>query len=275
MYRAKQSPGSTYVVLGEERLTSGERQALETDLHRAFARDEFCLHWQPVADVATGTIDAAEALLRWEHPSRGTVLPAEFLAVAEELGLIVPMGRHVLEEACRQAIELERRAGRPIRIAVNASPRELAQPGYAHRVGEILRTSGTEPGMVTIELTERAVIEGGSEVLGNLARLRALGVGLALDDFGAGRSSLTMLSRLPIDTVKIDAASLAGFGEGTVDRDVLTPLVDLAHALGLTAVAEGVETGEQLDELRRASCDEVQGRFVAPPRPLEALVGLD
>jgi EAL domain-containing protein (putative c-di-GMP-specific phosphodiesterase class I) len=227
--------------------------------------------------VATGAIDAAEALLRWEHPSRGTVLPAEFLPVAEELGLIVPMGRHVLEEACRQAIELERLAGRPIRIAVNASPRELAQPGYAHRVGEILRSTGTAPGMLTIELTERAVIEGGSEVLGNLARLRALGVGLALDDFGAGRSSLTMLSRLPIDTVKIDAASLAGFGDGagTADGDVLTPLVDLAHALGLTAVAEGVETGEQLDELRRASCDEAQGRFVAPPRPLEALVGLD
>jgi diguanylate cyclase (GGDEF)-like protein len=276
MYRAKQNAGSTFVVLGDERVGRGERQALETDLHRAFARDEFRLHWQPVVDVATGVMDGAEALLRWEHPSRGTVLPGEFLPVAEELGLIVPMGRHVLEQACRQATELERRAGRPIRIAVNVSPRELAQPGYAHRVEEVLRATGTEPRTLTVELTERAVIEGGSEVLGNLERLRAFGVGLTLDDFGAGRSSLTMLSRLPIDTVKIDAASLAGLGEATAGRegDVLTPLIDLAHALGLTAIAEGVETGEQLDELRRASCDEVQGRFVAPPRPLEALAGL-
>jgi len=244
--------------------------ALEMALRPALARDEFKLHYQPRVDLATMTITGVEALLRWRHPELGNVPPGRFIEIAEETGMIVPIGRWVLGEACRQTRRLIDEFGGPLRVSVNVSARQLAQPGFVGEVRAALDASGLEPGCLELELTESTLIEDVDRTAGMLHELRALGVKLAVDDFGTGYSGLAYLRRFPVDVLKLDR-SFVMEGDSLGAFDFIKAFVDMAHALRMAVVAEGVETTEVLDFLRAVSCDEVQGYLLARPMPLAQL----
>ncbi|HEV2906929.1 MAG TPA: EAL domain-containing protein [Actinomycetota bacterium] len=274
MYRAKEAGRNRYEVFDSSmRVEAVERLEMEQALRRALGRSEFRLFYQPVLDVETGTIMGVEALLRWDHPERGLLRPAEFISLAEETGLILPIGRWALQEACRQA-QRWREANpdrRPLTVAVNLSARQLAQPDVADMVAEALESTGTDPSQVWLEITE-SVLTGDTEAtVGALRALKALGVRLSVDDFGTGYSSLLYLKRFPVDTLKVDRSFVAGLGTHPDDTAIVAGVVGLAQTLGLTAVAEGVETEEQRAALLALGCDLAQGYLFGHPEPPEEL----
>jgi diguanylate cyclase (GGDEF)-like protein/PAS domain S-box-containing protein len=274
MYRAKEGGRNRYEVFDSSmRVEAVERLELEQALRRALGRSEFRLFYQPVLDVETGTIVGVEALLRWEHPERGLLRPAEFISLAEETGLILPIGRWALQEACRQA-QRWRQANPsrpPLTVAVNLSARQLAQPDVADMVAQALESTGTDPSQVWLEITE-SVLTGDTEAtVGALRALKALGVRLSVDDFGTGYSSLLYLKRFPVDTLKVDRSFVAGLGTHPDDTAIVAGVVGLAQTLGLTAVAEGVETEEQRAALLALGCDLAQGYLFGHPEPPEDL----
>ncbi len=242
------------------------RLATEQALRRGIERDEFLLHFQPVIDLRSGAILGAEALLRWNHPESGQLGPAKFLAVAEESGLLQPLGSWVLQEACRQAVSwtvIE--GGRPVDVFVNISAGQLSDPGLVDEVRLVLESSGIAPERLLLEVTEGTLMADAAATSKVLGALRALGVRIAVDDFGTGYSSLSYLTRLPVDLLKVDQSFVFGIGHRSGDQEVTAAIVALAHTLGMQAVAEGVETAEQLAELRALGCDMAQGfRFSAP-----------
>jgi Amt family ammonium transporter len=212
-----------------------------------------------------------EALVRWEHPEQGLVSPARFIPVAEDSGLILPLGRHVLEEACRQlaAWQADGTAGPDLAVAVNVSARQLGDPAFPGVVSEILEHTGLAPRCLGLEVTETLLMESGTTALTVMRDLEALGVGLLLDDFGTGVSSLARLKRLPVGTLKIDRSFVSGLGEEHGEDDAIVgAVVAMADRLGLRTVAEGVETAEQLEALRALGCDRIQGFLFS--RPLDA-----
>jgi diguanylate cyclase (GGDEF)-like protein/PAS domain S-box-containing protein len=243
------------------------RLELKADLRRALERDEFVLHFQPCVRLSDSAIVGVEALIRWKHRGRGLLPPRDFIPLAEETGLIVPVGRWALVHACATASEWLRRvpeAG-PISLRVNLSPRQLQDPQFAADVGEILATHGLPPEQLVLELTESSLVEDPDDVLARLGELRRVGIRLALDDFGTGYSSLSYLQRFPIDILKVDRSFVSELGRGTDEGVMATAIVQLAHNLGMETIAEGVERPEQVTALQRLNCAHGQGYHFSPP----------
>ncbi len=250
--------------MGDE---SRDRRQLDSDLQQAVAAKQFLLHYQPRYDLASRAMIGVEALVRWNHPSRGLMGPATFIPRAESTGLIRPLGRWVLEAACRQAVAWKR-AGRELSVSVNLSPAQFRGDGIADMVADTLATSGLEAGALELEITETLYLEFASDaVYGALRDLRQMGVRLAIDDFGTGYSSLAYLRNLPFDLIKIDRAFVRNLGSAAEDEAIVHAVVTLVHNLGKRVVAEGVETGRQLSMLQRIGCDEAQGFYLAKPSP--------
>jgi diguanylate cyclase (GGDEF)-like protein/PAS domain S-box-containing protein len=238
------------------------------ELHRALERNELRLHYQPIVSLETGRITGFEALMRWQHPERGMVRPDEFIPLAEETGLIVPMGRWALQEACRQASWWHSHGAR-VTISVNLSPRQLAESTLTDEFAEVLHRSGVDPDAIWLEITESTLMRDAESAVVSLSKLRGLGVHLSVDDFGTGYSSMTYLKRFPVEALKVDRSFVDGLGEESGDTAICTAVVSLAHALGLRAVAEGVETAEQMASLRQLGCELAQGYLFGRPEPAE------
>jgi len=282
MYRAKNAGRNRYRFFEPQMTVATQaRMALEVSLRPALARGEFELHYQPryalcAASPGGIALYGMEALVRWNHPERGQVPPQQFIGIAEETGLIVGIGRWVLEEACLRTRELMKERGGKVVVSVNVSARQLAQAAFAAEVREILARTGLRPDCLELELTESALIEDIEHTAAVLRELKRLGVKLAVDDFGTGYSSLAYLRRFPIDVLKLDRSFLMQQDENVATVDFVKAFVDMAHALGMAVVAEGVETAEVLAFLRAAHCDQAQGYYLARPMPLarlQALVG--
>ncbi len=256
--------------------TMMERLDLENDLRRAIDREELLVHYQPLVDLATDRIAGLEALVRWQHPVRGLVPPMSFIPLAEETGLILPIGRWVLETACRQARELQLAfpSDTPLTISVNLSPRQFLQPDLVDGVAAILAETGVPPSSLELEITESVVMEDAEAGIRVLRALRGLGCRLALDDFGTGYSSLSYLKSLPLDTLKIDRSFVAGLADDGANLPIVQAVIALAHGLGIDVTAEGIETAEQLGWLRDLVCDRGQGFYYARPLPASELIPL-
>jgi diguanylate cyclase len=252
------------------------RIELETEIRRALRDDEFALHYQPQVDLISGRIVGVEALLRWRHPTLGSIPPSEFVPIAEESGLILPLGRWVLREALEQlsawsALRECRGLGT---VTVNISPVQLGDPGFAEDVRCALRDSFVEPSAVCLELTESSLMQGPYGTIDVLTELRSLGVYLGIDDFGTGHSSLARLRDLPVEIVKIDRSFVDGLGRDTDDSAIVASIMSLAFAMGLHAIAEGVEQPGQARALTRLGCTTAQGYLFAPAQPPSAIPAL-
>jgi EAL domain-containing protein (putative c-di-GMP-specific phosphodiesterase class I) len=238
---------------------------LDTALRRALERDELLVHYQPIVSLETGEINRVEALIRWQHPERGLVLPGEFVPLAEETGLIHSISAWLLRVTCAQ-VKAWQDAGLPrIRLAVNISPRQLKQEDLYNTVSQALFEAGLSPEYLDLELTESALMESNEDTIKPLVELYAKGVQISLDDFGTGYSSLMYLRRFPISNLKIDASFIRDITTDPGDAAIASGLIALAHSLDLKVTAEGVETSEQLEFLRHKHCDEVQGHVFSPP----------
>jgi diguanylate cyclase (GGDEF)-like protein len=266
MYEAKNQGGNGYQLYSRSMHTSAlQRLTLENDLRRALERDELLLHYQPIVDSETGAIVGAEALVRWRHPTLGLLMPGEFIAVAEENGLIVPLGDWVLRTACAQNRGWQRAGLPPIRVVVNLSGRQLRQGTLTETVRAALDASGLEPRWLGLELTESMLMDRHHEGVAALQALRAMGLRLSIDDFGTGYSSLSYLKHFPVDTLKIDRCFVRDLTTVPDDAAITSAIIAMAHALDLRVVAEGVESEEHLTFLRSQGCDEVQGHLLGRP----------
>ncbi len=272
MYRAKATGKARHEVFdaGMHKRAVALLQ-LETDLRWAIERAEFQLYYQPIVDLGSGRVGGFEALIRWQHPTRGLVSPLDFIPIAEETGWIVPIGRWVLNEACRQLAEWQREIPRetPLSISVNLSGKQFSQPDLITGVEEVLTRYELPPGCLKLEITESALMENVQDVTDRLLQLHGLGVKLGLDDFGTGYSSLSYLHRFSLDTLKIDRSFIARMSEGGENREIVRTIVSLGKNLGMDVVAEGVEDATQLADLRALKCKSGQGYFFA--RPLTAV----
>jgi EAL domain-containing protein (putative c-di-GMP-specific phosphodiesterase class I) len=245
---------------------SPDRLALVGELRRAVAQSELVVHYQPRVEMATGHARSVEALVRWEHPDRGLLSPAEFLPLAEHTGLIRPVTRYVLDAALADCASWQR-AGFPTGVSVNLSPRDLLDFELAEEVESLLAKHGIEPGLLELEITENTILTDPERVRAVLGRLRELGVTLAIDDFGTGFSSLGQLKRLPVDIVKIDKSFVLNMAHDENDDVIVRSTIELGHNLGLRVVAEGVETQETWDRLAALGCDTAQGFYLSRPLP--------
>jgi len=246
-----------------------DRLALETELHHALDEDQFFLEYQPVVDARSGDIVAVEALLRWRHPERGVVQPLDFIPPAEECGVMVPIGAWVLAETCRQGRAWQRRLGRPLRMSVNISARQLHDDRLVQTVRDALRSTGFDARSLELEITETAAMRDPRHTSQVLGALRKMSVRVALDDFGTGYSSLSHLVRLPISTVKIDRSFVRDLLSVPEHAAVAASVIALGHKLGLVVVAEGVETIGERSVLRDEGCDAIQGFLYSRPLPAE------
>jgi EAL domain-containing protein (putative c-di-GMP-specific phosphodiesterase class I) len=271
MYRAKDRRRGGYEIFNDDtRRRAVQRLHVENGLRAALEDGDLRVHYQPIVGVADGRVHGAEALLRWQHPEHGLIMPAHFIPVAEESGLIVPIGAWVLREACHQAAAWQRELGwsEPLEISVNLSARQLLHSDLLKTVTEVLDGSALDAHNVSlcIEVTESMVMEDPASSARTLQELKALGVRVGMDDFGTGYSSLAYLRRFPFDIIKIDREFVAELPSAEA-RAIIGSIVELAGALGLTAVAEGVETPEQLGVLRDVGCELAQGFLFARPQP--------
>ncbi len=267
MYLAKARGRARYEIYDERlRSTLVERLDIETALRRALTRHELRVVYQPTIDLANGHIVGVEALLRWEHPERGQLVPAEFMDVAEETGLIVPIGAWVVDQACRQAQRWHTGVGgNELFVSVNLSSRQLESSALIENIASVLEATAVEPARLGLEITESVIMRDPEASTTALRALKDLGVRLAVDDFGTGYSSLAYLRRFPVDLLKVDQAFVDGLGRDPEDSAIVAAVVSLAHTLGMKAIAEGVETEEQLHELRALGCDMAQGFYMARP----------
>lgn len=249
---------------------SYDRLMLEMNLHHALERSEFIVYYQPQIDLRTGRMTGAEALVRWQHPERGLISPLEFIPIAEESGLIIPLNEWVLQTACQQA-RLWQKAGYALTVAVNLSGVEFNQSGLSQRILRILEATGLDPKCLELELTESAVVKHPETAIATLRELKFLGVKLSLDDFGTGYSSFSYLQQFPFDLLKIDRSFVRNVTEDSKNAAILIAIIQLAHSLNLKVVAEGVETFEQQEFLRQHQCDLMQGYYFSKPVPANVL----
>jgi diguanylate cyclase (GGDEF)-like protein len=264
LYRAKSDGRGSYSFFEAEMDARVQaRRALDVDLRNALMRGEFALYYQPVVDIGSGAVSGFEALLRWIHPTRGVVSPAEFIPLAEDIGLIVPVGEWVLREACREA------ANWPgaIKVAVNLSPVQFKSRNLVQAVIMALATSRLPASRLELEITENVLLQDTEATLSTLHQLRGLGVRISMDDFGTGYSSLSYLRSFPFDKIKIDQSFIRGLSSGDDCLAIVRAVADLGSRLGMTTTAEGVETKDQLEQLRSEGCTEVQGFYFSAPKP--------
>ncbi len=277
MYRAKETGKARYQVFDpalNARVLA--RLELEHDLRQAIEHRALVLHYQPIVDLGTGRVTELEALVRWHHPTRGLVSPADFIPLAEEAGLILSIGSWVLAEACRQAQVWQERApsAPPLTMSVNLSVRQLQHPEFVAEVAAILRQTRFDARRLQLELTESVLVDYLDGAIATLQAVHGLGVRLALDDFGTGYSSLSYLKRLPVDLLKVDKSFLAGVATDRDAQAVLEAVVGLGHAMGMRVTAEGIETSEQVARVRALGVDTAQGYYFGRPLPAEATTRL-
>jgi diguanylate cyclase (GGDEF)-like protein/PAS domain S-box-containing protein len=266
MYRAKDSGRNNFQFFTRElNVLMTEQLELETHLRRALERNQFVLRYQPRVNLATGQIVGAEALLRWRIPQRGTIAPGRFISLAEETGLIVPIGKWVMQTACRQNKAWQEAGLPPIVVSVNVSARQFRQESLVETVAEVLQTTGLEPRYLELEVTESMVMHDAPQLVAMLDELKDLGVKIAVDDFGTGYSSLSYLKRFPVDRLKVDRSFVEHMTTEADDATIVRAIIALGHNLGLKVVAEGVETAQQARALRAYQCDEAQGFLFARP----------
>jgi EAL domain-containing protein (putative c-di-GMP-specific phosphodiesterase class I) len=277
MYRAKSSGRACHVVFNRvmHRFVMARLQ-LETDLRRAMDRGQLRIHYQPFVDLARDEVVGFEALLRWHHPRRGVLPPDEFLSVAEETGLVVPIGRFVLVEGCRQVREFQRKHPElgPLKLSVNLSNKQFFQADLFEQIQEALTVSGLDPSCLGLEITEGVIIRHADSAASRFSRLKSLGVQLYLDDFGKGYSSLNYLHRFPMDILKIDRSFTSRIEEAEGNLAIVKAIITLAHQLGMEVVAEGIQTEEQKARLRLLGCEYGQGFFFSEPVSADGAEGL-
>jgi EAL domain-containing protein (putative c-di-GMP-specific phosphodiesterase class I) len=268
MYQAKAEGRGRYELYQPGlSVSTRERLDLQSDLRTAGARQELSLRYQPVVTLATLRPVEVEALIRWDHRRRGALLPADFIALSEETGLMVPMGQWVLREACRQtrAWQGDGSATPPLVVGVNLSTSQFERDALPDEIGTILRETGLQPSRLQLEVSEAVLMRDDPRMLHRLEALKGIGVRLAIDDFGTGYASLSYLKRLPVDGLKIDRSLVKGVGSDTEDTAIVRAVVALARSLGIVVTAEGVETAEQLFQLRALGCEQGQGYYFARP----------
>jgi diguanylate cyclase (GGDEF)-like protein len=268
MYRAKDHGRDDYQMYAPSmNATAAERLAMETMLRKAVRQNELLLLYQPLVDLQSGAIFGAEALLRWNHPERGLLLPSEFIELAEITGLIIPIGEWVLRTACTEAKQWRRATGGPLSVSVNLSARQFQQANLAEDIHQVLEETGLDPRLLDLEITEGSAMKNPENTIRTLQALKRLGVSVAIDDFGIGYSSLNYLKRFPIDIIKLDQSFVRDMAFDSGDRAIANAVIALAHSFGLTVIAEGVENEEQLAILREQGCNHMQGFFFSPPLP--------
>ena len=274
MYQAKDA-GRARSVLFAHAMRTRALHRLDTELflRRAITEGELLLHYQPIVNLATGRTDGVEALVRWQHPTKGNILPDEFIPVAEETGLIVPLGEWVLGEACRQAHawHVEHPELSHLTVSVNLSGRQITQADVVSVVASVLSHTALDPGRLILEITESVLMRDAASTVAILRALKALGVGLSVDDFGTGYSSLSYLKRFPVDILKIDKSFVDGLGTDHHDSAIVRATINLAHTLGLSTVGEGAETALEMQTLMELGCDKAQGYFLCRPQPAAAI----
>lgn len=275
MYQAKYTGRNNYQFFRPEMNANAiERQSVETDLRQAIGRQEFMLNYQPKIDLETGAVVGVEALIRWHRPRHGMVPPARFIPVAEESGLILPIGRWVLDTACRQARAWQNEGLAPISVAINVSAVELRAKDFLSNVKQILEQTRLEPRYLEIELTETFMMQDWKSTAEILRALKGLGVRIALDDFGTGYSSLSYMKRFPIDALKIDQSFVRDMTTDSDDASIVSAVIDMGRSLNMRVVAEGIQTHDQLQFLKERHCPEGQGYYFAPPIPAEQLMSI-
>ena len=272
MYRAKEGGRARCVLFDAEmRATAMRRLEIERELRHALEREELALHYQPMVSLEDGEISGLEALVRWQHPSRGLLDPGEFVSIAEDSGLIEPIGRWVQERACRQILEWheQRPDGPPLDVAVNLSARQVAHRDLPATIEEVIARTGIEPINLRLEITESVLVEESATAIASLEALNELGVRLVLDDFGTGYSSLAYLNRFPFHALKIDRSFVDALGIEQERTAIVEAIIGMARALSLEVIAEGVENEVQLAELRRLGCDYAQGHLFHAAMPAD------
>jgi EAL domain-containing protein (putative c-di-GMP-specific phosphodiesterase class I) len=274
MYRAKADAPGTYAMFDRSmKADRVNRDKVEKRLEQALDGNEFRLHYQPIISVDDEQIVGVEALIRWQDPNRGMIQPGEFISQLEDSGLIVPVGEWALEEACRQVKEWTTRYPDigPLVASVNVSPRQLLQGDFGDTVTRVLHRTGAHPTQLCLEITEAALMGDVVAAWAQLRKVKALGVTLAIDDFGTGYSSVSYVRNFALDALKIDQSFVRGLASGVEDAAIVKAVIHMAHALGLATVAEGVETPEQLAELRSLGCDKAQGYLFSRPQDPEII----
>jgi EAL domain-containing protein (putative c-di-GMP-specific phosphodiesterase class I) len=248
-----------------------ERLALESDLRRALERDELVLHFQPQVEALTGNIVALEALVRWQHPERGLLPPLDFIGIAEESGLIIPLGEWVMLTACQQAVAWQQAGFAPVRVSVNVASQQLTESDLAATVRHVLDTTGMPGERLELEITESSLMSDAEATTEMLWNLKKTGLTVSVDDFGTGYSSMSYLKRFPLDALKIDQSFIQDLTVDANDAAITKAVIALAKALDLSTIAEGVEEEEQLEFLVEQGCDLIQGFLISRPMPVEKI----
>jgi EAL domain-containing protein (putative c-di-GMP-specific phosphodiesterase class I) len=268
MYHAKDQGRNNYQFYNQAmNTTSLEKLALENNLRRALDRQQFLVYYQPQLDIRTGAIIGMEALIRWQHPERGLVQPAAFISLAEETGLIVPIGEWVLRTACVQNKAWQVAGFPPFRVTVNLSSSQFRQKTLIRTIGQALDDAGMDPRYLELELTESNIMKDAETTITMLHELKSMGLRLSIDDFGTGYSSLSYLKRFPFDTVKVDRSFVKNVTTDPDNAAITTAIIAMAHSLNLEVIAEGVETKQELAFLSKQQCDGMQGYLFSPPVP--------
>ena len=270
MYKGKEDGRNTFrFFTAKMNAEALEYLELENALRHAIEREQFILHYQPIIDLKTGRVTSAEALLRWDHPERGIVAPTEFIPLAEDTGLIVPIGEWVFRTACDQ-MEAWRDIGlSSLHVSVNLSARQSRDITFKDMIHRILKETGADPKNITLEITESLFMREDHRVLAILSEFRTMGINLSLDDFGTGYSSLSYLKRFPVNILKIDRSFVVDIGKDTESQGLVEAIIAMAHSQNMKVIAEGAETEEQVEFLRSRQCDEVQGFYFSQPLPVE------